>query len=81
MIDRNLFKQQMGSAIVTAYRNQDEFFKKFFPNMECDDLFECYLGMERTSVAVLLSDGETLETTIPTDDFLDWAEVLIDEIK
>lgn len=70
---KSVIRESLKDIISAAFSNEAEFLNRFFGHSECE-LLECYMASERTKIAVLMPCGETVTTTIPTDEFMDWVD-------
>lgn len=65
-------QEQLAYFIGIAFEYEQEFLAEFF--IDADELLEVYMASERTYITYLHRSGNTMSTTINTDDFLNWCE-------
>ena len=64
----------LAAVIGKAFEREREFLIRFWRGDPNDELMECYMASDRTRIAVLVSSGATVTDTIPTSEFIEWAE-------
>ena len=64
----------LAAVIGKAFEREREFLVRFWRGDPNDELMECYMASDRTRIAVLVSSGATVTDTIPTSEFIEWAE-------
>lgn len=71
----------LAAVIGKAFEHEREFLTRFWRGDPNDELMECYMASERTRIAVLVSSGATVTDTIPTAEFIEWAEAANCEVS
>ena len=76
MIERNEVIQYLNKNISLVYNDEERFIEKFqsYLNIDAFEIIRFYMASERVYIQYFAGDYETITTTIPTNEFLDWCE-------